>query len=140
MIKPEPIVHNIETAINFGNLGDGQEHHSLYEMILNDAMHALGVGTALYWAGTAEGLIYFETLGGNSQQNTSLISGADGATNYLQITATYVAPEATTVETIYLVATKNSRVHEHTWSEESVSQALSDSQSYIINWTIHADI
>lgn len=142
-MKPETIVKNIQTDIHLSQLfGDlGGEHHSLYEDIAESIMQALGSGTDFYYVGNDEGLIYFETLAVSTGWYTSLVSGADGTTTYMQVTATYTAPEATTITNLILYGTKDTYDSGITFSQETgVNQALEESQDYRINWTIHADI
>lgn len=141
-MKPEPIIRRVETVLRLGGQPDRVDpHYSLYENLLNDAIQAFGAGSAFYWAGDSEGYIYFTTAAGNHKEVTSLLTGADGNTNYMQLTATYTATEATVVADLYLVGTKNSRVNEHTWSiDAGVNQSLADSQDYTIFWTLHAEI
>jgi hypothetical protein len=137
--KPDPVVKNIDTAIRFRYPISERDHHSFYEEVLEDAMKALGGGTDFHWAGDNEGRIMFLAAGWNFR-DTSLVSGADGMTNYMTVTATYTAPETTVITLLHLVGTKNSRVSAESWSSEAVSQSLILGQDYIINWTIHADI
>ena len=137
--KPDPIIKNISTPLKFCDFDMDREHHSLWEGILEDTMQALGEGTGFHWVGADEGRILFLADIWN-ERNTSLVSGADGATSYLQVTATYTAPEATSITQLLLQATSGGRVATAVWSTEAVSQDLANGQDYIINWTIHADI
>lgn len=149
-MKPEPITRDIEVVLGVNkhfvdpSLIPGK-HASLYSNIEYDAVVALTepgwYQDDFYRVGTNQGLIEFKTLGGNAWRSTSLIGGADGITNYLKVTATYTAPEATTVVDLTLIATKYYRIYQKDWSiDAGVNQALLNGQDYIINWTIRADI
>lgn len=135
----DPIIHHVETIIDLYQLDSGKEHHSLVENILEDAMQALGEGTGFKWAGHSEGQMLFETAG-YFPRDTSLVSGADGATNYFQVKATFTAPEATVVSHIRLYGSHSGRTVFSLWSTEEVNQSLGLAQDYVIYWTIHADV
>ena len=143
--KPPPIIKEIETTINLGDLFGGTdeegEHHSLYINIAKAAIEALGTGSDFYWVGNSEGYINFYTAAGYVQQTTTLFSGADGATTYMKVTATWTAPEATVVTDLRLRGSQGGRTSSSLFSQKSgVNQSLLDSQDYIIYWSIHADI
>lgn len=119
----------------------GEDHHTLYIYLPQNIIKAVATGTMEYWAGNSEGLITFVFFAGHySKVNTQLVSGGDGTTTYMKLSATYTAPLATTIMSLLLKGTKNSHVDETTFSAKDVNQVLAAGQTYTINWILHADI
>jgi len=135
---PEPIVLNFENA--FGRASDS-EHHSLDENIVENVIKGLGTGTDIYHVGNTEGWIGFVVdIPWEYTELTSLISGADGTTNYMKVSAIFTAGIEMTVTEVKLYGTKNNRTSYSEFSAESISEHLDADQSLTVNWTLHADI
>ncbi len=119
-------------------------HHSLTEDFAETAIRWLMNGDELNGATSwfsfqsGEGLIRFSKNGALSDANTTQVSGGDGTTNYMTLTATYTATQATTVTELSLVATHTSRASEEVWSTEGVDQDLLNNQTYTITWILSA--
>lgn len=141
----KPIIQEFDLPIQLRHLLDEDaenEHHSLETAITYSAIHAIGLGSGFFRLGTTEGEISFVTSAGKSyDESTSLVSGADGATTYLKVTASYTATAATVIADVELWGTRVNRTQSNRFSiEAGVNQSLAGSQTYIVNWTLHADI
>jgi len=114
---------------------------ALHEKLTFSAIQLLGAGTGFAVAGDTEGEVDF-WIDSSNYENTELISGADGATNYMTVQATYTAEEPVHVISVVLYGTRNSRdpTTRTRFSEQSVSENLVEGQSYTVRFVIHADI
>lgn len=115
---------------------------ALNEGIAQAVIQALGSGDTFHSIGPDEGTIDFWT-GEQHHEDVTLVSGADGTTNYVQVTATWTATEDTTVTALFLWGTKSSRTDKIKFSSQTPiipSQVLLEGQTYTVNWTLHAEI
>jgi len=124
-------------------LFDINKHEAImtpHEQLTFAAIELLGTGSGAV-AGDDEGQVDFWTVSSN-YVNTELISGADGTTNCMTVQATYTAPMATTVISVVLYGTENSRdvLTRTRFSQQTVSESLVQGQNYIVRFIICADI
>lgn len=126
------------------NLSGRVAHHTFDIGFPRKVIQAVATGTLEYWIGDTEGTILFSDPGGvhAGNPNTTLVSGGDGTTTWIKVTATYTATFATVIAGVYLYATKNSRANSFLFSSKDIDpdQSLTAGQTYTINWAIHADI
>jgi len=114
---------------------------ALHEKLTFTAIQLLGAGTGFAWAGDDEGQVDF-WIDSSNYEDTELISGADGATNFMTVQATYTASEPVHIGLVVLYGTRNSRdpATRTRFSDQIVSEDLVEGQSYTVRFTIYADI
>jgi len=141
--KPEPIVLDIDEGFKLEGFAPSEDRHNTIEIALPRLLiKTMATGEALdYWVGNTGGVIRFRNIALESiNENTSLVSGGDGNTTWMKVTATYTATQATFIEAVRLSSTNATRTPATIWSAQTVDQELEDGQAYTINWTLHADI
>lgn len=123
-------------------LNEVREHHTFDIGFPQEVIQAIATGTMDRWVGNSEGMIQFMGSGLDRYENTTLISGGDGTTTYMKVSATYTATFATVVTNVYLYGSKTSRLSSDLYSTKDIDpdQSLSAGQAYTINWILHADI
>jgi len=135
---PEPIILDFESS--FGHALES-EHHSLNENIVENVIQGLGTGADFHYVGDTEGEIFFMAgmvpLGGEA---TSLISGADGTTNYMKVRATFTSLYEQTIPQVILYGTKSNRTIYKEFSTEDVNIPLVEDQPLTVNWILYAEI
>ena len=116
---------------------------ALKDGIANAIIQALGTGPGHPYIGDAEGQVDFFNAAGANYMPTVLQAGADGATTYTWIAATYIAPEATIVVTVALYGTTGGRgagTRKQFAVESGVNQPLAKGEAYTVYFVTRGEI